>query len=165
MSYPKKQKQAIVSKLLPPQSQSISTLSKEEGIPEGTLYSWRKEAQRRGCLLADGRKVKANYWSSADKFAAVVETASKNQAELSAWCRERGVYPEEIETWRAACEHANDWQATKQKQAELQQKENKNKIISLERDLRHKEKALAETAALLVLRKRASAIWGEEGDE
>lgn len=165
MSYSKKQKQTILSKLLPPQSMSISALSKQEGIPEGTLYGWRKEAQLSGRLVASGAKAKADSWSSSDKFAAVVETASKNQAELSIWCRERGIYPEQIEAWRQACEQANDWQNAKKKQVEQQQKKDKSKIVSLERDLRNKEKALAETAALLVLRKKASAIWGEHEDE
>lgn len=165
MSYPKKQKETIIKKMLPPQGISIPKLSKQEGIPEATLYQWRKDAQKSGCFIANGNKVKADSWSSADKFSAVVETASKNQAELSLWCRERGIYPEQIETWRLACEQANDWQHSKQKQIEQEHKKDKNKIDCLERDLRYKEKALAETAALLVLRKKASAIWGEQEDE
>ncbi len=47
-------------------------------------------------------------WCAADKFAAVVETASMNEAELSAYCRERGLYSEQIGEWRKACEQAND---------------------------------------------------------
>jgi hypothetical protein len=35
----------------------------------------------------------------------------------------------------------------------------------LERELRRKDKALAETAALLTLRKKAQAIWGDGEDE
>jgi hypothetical protein len=36
------------------------------------------------------------------------------------------------------------------------------RVKELERELRRKEKALAETAALLVLRKKAEALWGAE---
>ena len=43
-------------------------------------------------------------------------------------------------------------------------KEEKKRIKALERDLRRKEKALAEAAALLVLRKKAEAIWGDGED-
>ena len=160
MSYSKERKQAILSKLLPPQSLSISALSKQEGIPKGTLYDWRNQARLSGKLVPSGTKVKADNWSSADKFLAVIETASKNQSELSVWCRERGIYPEQIEAWRLACEQANEWQISKKKQIAEQQKKDKNKIALLEQDLRKKEKALAETAALLVLRKKAAAIWG-----
>jgi transposase len=41
----------------------------------------------------------------------------------------------------------------------------KKRIKQLEVELRRKERALAETAALLVLRKKANAIWGEDEDE
>jgi hypothetical protein len=61
--------------------------------------------------------------------------------------------------------HAN---ASSASQARLQQKltrKDRNRIRELERELRRKEKALAETAALLVLQKKARAIWGEPEDE
>ena len=47
------------------------------------------------------------------------------------------------------------------KRLEIKEKE-KEKI---EKDLARKEKALAETAALLVLRKKANAIWGMDEEE
>jgi len=40
-------------------------------------------------------------------------------------------------------------------------KEEEKRIKDLERELARKDHALAETAALLVLRKKASAIWGD----
>ena len=151
--------------MLPPNGMSIPFLSKQENIPEGTLYAWRKQARLSGLLVADSKKTKAESWSSSDKFSAVVETVSKNQAEISIWCRERGIYPEQLEQWRLACTQANDWQSAHQKSEKQQQKTEKNKIASLEKELRRKEKALAEAAALLVLRKKACAIWGEQEDE
>jgi len=48
-------------------------------------------------------------WTSRDKFAAVLETATLNEADLAAYCRQRGLYAEQIQAWRAACEQANDW--------------------------------------------------------
>ena len=48
-------------------------------------------------------------WSSRDKFAAVLETAALNEANLAEYCRKRGLYPVQIALWRAACEQANDW--------------------------------------------------------
>jgi len=38
------------------------------------------------------------------------------------------------------------------------------RIRELERELRRKDAALAETAALLVLKKKAQMIWGDEDD-
>ena len=103
-------------------------------------------------------------WASTDKFAAVLETAAMNEAELSAYCRQRGLYPEQIQAWREACEQANDWDRTQHKRLKEARKSDEKRIKELERDLQHKEKALAETAALLVLRKKAQAIWGNGED-
>jgi len=104
-------------------------------------------------------------WCAADKFAAVVETAAMNETEISTYCRERGLYAEQIGEWRAACEQANDWDRNQTKQLKEIRKADEKRIKELERDLRRKEKALAETAALLVLRKKAQAIWGDTEDE
>ncbi|MCU7880689.1 MAG: hypothetical protein KZQ60_09265 [Candidatus Thiodiazotropha sp. (ex Lucinoma aequizonata)] len=54
-------------------------------------------------------------WCAADKFAAVVETASMKEIELSAYYRERGLYAEQIVKWREACEQANDWDRNQNK--------------------------------------------------
>jgi transposase len=43
--------------------------------------------------------------------------------------------------------------------------EDAKRIKKLERELRRKEKALAEAAALLVLQKKVQAIWGDEDDD
>jgi len=40
----------------------------------------------------------------------------------------------------------------------------KQRIRELERELHHKEKALAEVAALLVLRKKLNALWGSDDE-
>ena len=68
---------------------------------------------------------------------------------------------EQIRHWRAACEQANDWDRTQNKRLKESRKADEKRIRKLEQELRRKEKALAETAALLVLRKKAQAIWGE----
>ena len=164
MGYPKERKDAILRKLLPPISRSVRDVAKEEGISTATLYNWRNRARSKGVLMPDS-DAKPDGWTAADKFAAVVETAALNQAELSAYCRERGLYPEQITQWRAACEQANDWDRAQARQLQQSRKADQQRLKELERDLRQKEKALAETAALLVLRKKAQAIWGEGEDE
>jgi hypothetical protein len=72
------------------------------------------------------------------------------------------LYPEQIQAWRSACERANDWAAERGRQHQAEQGELRRQVRDLQRDLKHKEKALAETAALLVLSKKAAAIWGDE---
>jgi transposase-like protein len=164
MRYPDERKEAILKKMLPPNNRTIKELAEEESISEATLYNWRKSARAEGRLLPNGDSTPSG-WSAADKFAAVVETTALNEAELSIYCRERGLYPEQIQQWREACEQANDWDRSQNKRLKEARKADQKRLKELERDLRHKEKALAETAALLVLRKKAEAIWGEGEDE
>lgn len=163
MGYPKERKEAVLKKMLPPQNKSIPEIAKEEGICEGTLYNWRKAARAAGRLMPDGDSTPQG-WGAADKFASVVESASLNEAELSVYCRERGLYPEQIIMWRKACEQANDWDQAQNKHLKDARKVDEKRIKELKRELQRKEKALAETAALLVLGKKAQAIWGEEED-
>ncbi len=96
-------------------------------------------------------------WSSAEKFAVVLETAALNEAERAEYARRKGLYVEQIAVWTAACRDANGaWVERPENRAD------KKRIQDLERELHRKEKALAEAAALLVLRKKAQAIWGGE---
>ena len=164
MKYPNERKQAILKKMMPPNNKPITELAREEGISTATLYNWRQEARNEGQLLPDGDSTPVG-WSSRDKFAAVLETASLNQAELSEYCRERGLFPEQIHEWRKACEQANDWNHAKTKQLKAARKKDGKRLRQLERELTRKEKALAEAAALLVLQKKVNAIWGESEAE
>jgi hypothetical protein len=83
---------------------------------------------------------------------------------LAEYCRKRGLYPEQIERWRRACEGANDRADAAEREHRQAVKAEKARSRELERDLKRKEAALAETAALLTLRKKAQAIWGD-GEE
>ena len=139
----------------PPHNRSIPTLAREEGISTGTLYNWRNKARASGRLMPDNENTPEG-WTSRDKFAAVLETASLNEAELGEYCRRRGLLPEQIRAWRAACESANDWDKESRRQSAEAARTEKARVRQLERDLARKEKALAETAALLVLRKNRS---------
>ena len=94
-----------------------------------------------------------------------METASLSEIEVSEYCRKKGIYPEQIQDWKSACEKANDWDRHSNKQLQKSIKKEQKKIKYLTSDLSRKEKALAETAALLVLRKKAQAIWGTGEEE
>ena len=163
MRYPAERKEAVLKKMLPPNNRSIREIAEKEGVSEATLYNWRKAARDEGRLLPDSDQTPAG-WTAADKFAAVVETAALNEAELSAWRRERGLYPEQIRQWREACEQANDWDRTRNERLRQARKTDQQRLKALERELKKEEKVLAETAALLVLSEKAEAIWGDGED-
>ena len=149
--------------MLPPNTMAIRQLSQAERISETTLHKWRAEARGEGQLLPDA-DASSQGWSSRDKFAAVLETAALNQVDLAEYCCKRGLYPAQIAAWRSACEQANDWAriGIGASTARLGQatKEEKKRVQDLERELARKDKALAEAAALLILRKKGLGDLG-----
>lgn len=144
-----------------PERKSIPELAVEEGISEATLYNWRKEARGKGQLMPDSDDAPEG-WSSQDKFNAVLETASLSEHEVSEYCRRKGLYLQQLQRWRQACESANDWDSAHKTELARKSREDKHQIQSLQRELTRKESALAETAAILALRKKVEAIWGDE---
>ena len=164
MNYSPELKEALLRRMLPPNNESISKISKEEGISEQTLRNWRDKARADG-IAAPGKDVLPDNWSAQDKFLIVVETASMNETELAEYARKKGLYVEQIKAWRDACMNANGGVAKEAARLNKELKESEKERKKLEKELARKEKALAETAALLVLRKKADAIWGDPEDE
>ena len=143
---------------------TIRELEKELGVSDATLYNWERDLK--GIPRYNSKRYKAqNGWSSEAKYNAVIETSSMTEYEKAEYCRSKGIYIEQLKEWETACKNANAEQAVMQQsfQEELR-KEKRNNAI-LEKELRRKEKALAETAALLVLRKKAEAIWGDPEED
>jgi transposase len=157
--YSKERKSTVIHMMMPPHNIPIPQLEMEAGISDVMLYTWRKEARLMGLAVpADGKN--PEQWSSADKFAVVLETASMNEAELGAYCREKGLCVEQIAAWREACVQANTERKVQAKAQQAQTNEARQLIKRLEQELRRKDKALAEAATLLVLQKKARTIWG-----
>lgn len=162
--YTEEMKESIVKRMMPPNNESVSQISEEVGITEPTLYKWRKEARLAG-NPTPGIGQGSEQWSSEDKFLVVMETYAMNETELAEYCRKKGLYKEQIDSWRNSCLNANDREINQTKQLNQELKEEKKRAKTLEKDLLKKEKALAEAAALLLLRKKAQAIWGDQEEE
>lgn len=150
--------------MMPPENKPVSELARESGITEQTLYTWRRQLKTQGVAVpGDGKN--AEEWTSETKFAVVLETATLSAIELAEYCRRKGLYVEQIAAWRAICQSANANAAQVAKGQREQSKGDKKRILALEKDLNRKEKALAEVAALLILRKKAQAIWGDQEED
>ena len=121
-----------------------------------SLERWREDAQ--------SRPARGRAWTAGARLDAVITTAAMNEAAKSAWCREHGVYPAELDTWRASCTTALSNPEDVRASPQATRAERK-RIKELERDLLRKDRALAETAALLVLSKKVSAIFNRGEDE
>ena len=94
----------------------------------------------------------------------MIATAALDEAAKNAWCREHGVYPQQLRQWRDSATQAlaEPEEARASPQAT---KEDRRRIKELEREVRRKDKALAETAALLVLSKKVEAIFNKNKGE
>ena len=129
-----------------------------------TLYKWRKAWRLQGEVVPASEK-EPEGWSAADKFTVVLESAGLNATELSGYCRERGLFPEQVERWRQAAQDANAKPVltmAEQKELEKLRAQDQREIKALKKELQRKEKTMAEMAALLVLRKRWEAYsFGE----
>ena len=162
--YSEERKAAVLKKLLPPNNESVSTVSREEGISEPTLYNLRLQAREQG-LPVPGSGKQTDDWSAEAKFAVLVETATLTEDELSEYCRSKGLYPEQVGSWKALFMEGLQLAGNQQHQKHRESKQDKKRIKELERELKRKEKALAEAAALLVLRKKLNALWEESEDD
>ncbi len=167
-SYPKDQKDKVMKKLMELSSQedipigAFSQLAKEEGIPKATIYLWSHNLKVEKQKQAIEKNSTASTWSSQAKFQAVLATSSMSELQLGEYLRSNGILKEELDNWRVACQKANDMGAEKVSKYRSELASEKIRSKRLEAELSRKEKALAETAALLVLRGKAQAIWGDK---
>ena len=162
--YSQERKESILKKLLPPLNMTVSEVAHSEGISSKTLYHWRDVLRREGQPVP-GKTLTSNDWSAEAKLAVIIETATMTETEISQYCREKGLFREQILEWKKDCLGGFQSSEKQTKTIKTQAKADKAEIKSLKRELRYKEKALAETAALLVLRKKLNILWGDDNEE
>lgn len=108
--------------------------------------------------MPGSRTSNAEQWSNEAKFAVVLETQPMNEAEKAEYCRKKGLYPDQVERWRTTC--ISGMSSSESTSEPL--KAARNEIKRLKRKVDRKDKALAESAALLVLSKKFQALWEDE---
>jgi len=166
--YSKERKEAIINKMLPPSSMSVPELAKQENIPYGTLYTWKQiyidKTKQTQELKTENTTASTKQWTAEQKLATIIETSTLNEQERHEYCRKNGLYSADIESWKASIIKGTEQNVAQVKidKSELKKLRGENK--SLKKELHRKEKALAETAALLVLRKKLDALWEENED-
>lgn len=152
MRYSTEVKRMALEKLLRPDGPKVSELSTELGINERTLYGWLWKA-RKGAM-----KSNRNNPNAQEKLTLILEFRQLSEGERGQWLREKGRHEEDLKRWEkeitSALDDADGW---KGREAEL-----KKKLKETERDLRRKEKALAEMSALAMLKKKLETIWDDE---
>lgn len=162
--YTREEKSKLIEMMLPPENCSATELSNETGISKSTLSTWKSKAVSEGTNNNIAGK-SSGVISSREKFLIVMESYTMSEIELSKYCREKGIYVEEVKMWRTSCISANAAESVHTQGLRQELQDEKKKTKALEKDLNRKEKALAETAALLVLRKKLGAILGDHEED
>ncbi len=142
---------------------TLRALAEEFGIGYSTLGKWVRTYRNTGEHPLAKQEKRPGDWSIQERYGALLETASLTEEELGRWCREHGVHSHQLARWRQDAMVGTGGKAAPAKQAETRRLREENR--TLKKELRRKDKALAETAALLVLKKKAQLIWGEAEDE
>ena len=137
MNYSPELKDALLRRMLPPNNESITKISREEGISEQTLRNWRDKARKEG-YAAPGTDAVPDDWSTQDKFLVVVETASMNETELAEYARKKGLYIEQIKAWEDACMNANGGIAKEASRLNRELKDSEKERRKLEKELQRK---------------------------
>ena len=85
----------IRKRMSPTSRETVTEISRATGISRQTLYSWRNLWKREGELVPASSS-SAEAWDASDKLAAVLKASDLNGADLGAYCRERGLYPQQL---------------------------------------------------------------------
>ena len=152
---------------------TLNGIVEELGIGRSTLGKWVRDAKNNELeCIADGETLKPRDkkqekrpqdWNLDDRLEIVMACASLNEEEKSEYCRKQGVYPHHVNQWKIDFASGNSSSEKANTRQEMKSLKNENK--ELKKELNRKNKALAETAALLVLQKKVHTIWGNNEDD
>lgn len=171
MEYSEAFKSKMVQRMSGPRAKTATALGPEVGIPQPTLSRWLRAAQatvavmsKRPAQVTDPSPEppakapkRPEDWSAEERLRAVVESSRLTEDGVGAFLRREGLHEATLRQWRAAAlEGLGPQRSMRPEQKRLQE---------LEKELRRKDKALAEAAALLVLQKKVRAIWADGDDD
>jgi transposase len=143
--------------MLPPGGMSANSLAAKTGLNQSTLSRWLIDARTDGGIMDKPAK----KWTPAEKLRVVVEASKLSDDELGEFLRREGVHEARLKEWREAAEASLVDTPRSKKKTSAEAK----RIQELEREVRRKDKALAEASALLILKKKVDLIWGDVDDD
>lgn len=161
MKYSERFKSKMVQKMATPGGPSASALSREVGVHQSTLSCWLRQAGKVSGMKKSQPKPPQS-WSAPEKLQAVFEASSLPEEELGPFLRRKGLYRKDLEQWREEMLHGLETKKTRPRTSSKTPEG--RRIRKLEKEMRRKDAALAETAALLVLKKKVQTIWGDEDE-
>ena len=161
MVYPIKMKEAVIKKVLLGEK-PYHEIATEAGIGRSTLTYWLKNHKKDGNKNLIEKEKRPQDWNVEQRLNALMETGVMPEGERVSWCRKRGVFSHHLEQWRKDILSLSTLKSSSVKAKGITQLKKEN--AALKKELNRKNQALAETAALLVLKKKADSIWGDLRD-
>jgi len=149
-------RQQALEKVYTRGSSTISVVAEDLNMSYGTLRNWMRADKKSTQAKTGLQSKRPNDWSLAERLRMLMESHGLDEEALNAFCREKGIFRHHLEQWQAAFVAGG----SVVNRAELRELKVTNKALT--RELNRKEKALAEAAALLVLKKKYQALWVEE---
>jgi transposase-like protein len=143
-------------------NRTIKNIADDLGVGHSTLQKWIRLAKDNKLEVPDkimSKEKSPQDWTKTQRLDAIMHSYAMNEQKLSTYCRENGIYPHHIKTWKL------DFLSSKESMSSLskqEQKKLKQENKRLQKELNRKDRALSEAAALLVLSKKCEAIWGEK---
>lgn len=140
----------------------IIAIARSLGLKNTTLHTWvtameNKDLRESPTSGGAGEKTPYN-WSSKERFEAILESSYLSKEDLAEYCRKKGIFPHHLETWKKEFIESSDKERRRENNSETKKLKHENKKLEVE--LQRKDKALAEAAALLILKKKAQDYWG-----
>jgi transposase len=157
-------RKAAVQKYLSRGSRPRDAIAQEVGVSTWSLHQWAKRyGTSPGMKKSDRRP---QDWTAAEKLSAVIAYEGLPTDQRGEFLRSQGLHSEHIEGWKKSMQAGLEPATGKLTSDERAERtEDRRKIKELERDLNRKNKALAETTALLIRKKKADLLWGTGENE
>ena len=156
----------MVARLVGPHAISATALAVETGLAQATLSRWLKGAATlKRKMPPDEKKLvkkQPQEWTPEEKLQIVLQAAALPEGELGVFLRGKGIHEAVLTEWK---DQALAGLRGTEVASKLQEDRETREMRELKRELKRKDKALAETAALIVLKKKAQEIWGAEDDD
>ena len=158
-------REATVKRMLGDNAPSIPTVALNTGINKTTLYNWRRQARQQA--MTDQPPSSPHRRTPQEKWRLVRLAEGLEGEELGSFLRREGLHLADLDAWRASILQVlqqPDPPAHNTTHDSRQTKALKTELKGLQAELRRKDAALAEAAALLILSKKAHRLWGGEDD-
>ncbi len=149
---------------------TVKEIANDLGVGQSTLDKWIALARKQKLEPMQDNEIprmtkekRPQDWTAEEKLNMVIACASLDEEKVSELCREKGIFPHHIKQWQQDFVDVASAGSSTSTRSDMKVLRQENK--ALKKEINRKDRALAETAALLVLQKKVNAIWGNDEDD